>query len=90
MQNQNTSQICVNCVMDTSDTKISFDDRGFCDHCQTFYQQTLPNWPKSDLAKKHLTDMANEIKSNGKKKDFAKVRAQKSLRRATSAHKPCA
>ena len=70
MQNQNTSQICVNCVMDTSDTRISFDERGFCDHCQTFYQQTLPNWPKSDLAKKHLTDMANEIKSNGIKKDF--------------------
>ena len=46
MQNQNTSQICVNCVMDTSDTKISFDDRGFCDHCQTFYQQTLPNCEK--------------------------------------------
>jgi N-acetyl sugar amidotransferase len=31
-------QICNNCVMDTSDPKISFDKNGNCDHCQNFYK----------------------------------------------------
>ena len=28
--------ICKNCVMDTTDSKITFDDKGICDHCNTF------------------------------------------------------
>ena len=27
------NQICVNCVMDTSDSDISFDSEGVCNHC---------------------------------------------------------
>ena len=30
-------QICANCVMDTTDSRITFDARGVCDHCNTFY-----------------------------------------------------
>ena len=37
-------QICANCVMDTSDSRIRFDERGVCDHCNTFYSTILPNW----------------------------------------------
>ena len=40
------SQICNNCVMDTTDTKIRFDVNGICDHCNTFYEKTLPSWRK--------------------------------------------
>ena len=28
-------QICTNCVMDTTDSKITFDSNGVCDHCNT-------------------------------------------------------
>ena len=35
---------CLNCVMDTSDTGIKFDEKGFCDHCNLFYKNTLPYW----------------------------------------------
>lgn len=37
-------QICSNCVMDTSDPKITFNDKGVCDHCNGFYTNILPNW----------------------------------------------
>ena len=37
-------QICTNCVMDTSDSKITFDEKGVCDHCNDFYTNVLPNW----------------------------------------------
>lgn len=29
-------QRCTQCVMDTSDSKIIFDDEGICDHCRNF------------------------------------------------------
>ena len=31
-------QICTNCVMDTSDSRIKFDSNGICDHCNDFYK----------------------------------------------------
>ncbi|MBM3491317.1 MAG: hypothetical protein FJX68_12880, partial [Alphaproteobacteria bacterium] len=27
-------QVCVRCVMDTSDPAIAFDERGVCNHCR--------------------------------------------------------
>ena len=30
MNNHRNYQICSNCVMDTTDSEISFDERGFC------------------------------------------------------------
>ena len=31
-------QRCTKCVMDTTDSKIIFDEKGVCDHCNTFTQ----------------------------------------------------
>ena len=30
-------QICKNCVMDTTDSKITFDEKGVCDGQKTFF-----------------------------------------------------
>ena len=35
-------QVCTNCVMDTTDSKITFDDKGVCDHCNTFKNSIQP------------------------------------------------
>ena len=35
--------ICKNCVMDTSDSKIVFDELGICDHCNNF-KNIQPRW----------------------------------------------
>lgn len=37
-------QVCTNCVMDTSDSKIIFDENCMCDHCHDYYENILPNW----------------------------------------------
>lgn len=39
-----THQICINCVMDTTDQEIVFDDKGVCDHCNNYYKNILLNW----------------------------------------------
>src|SRR6266571_1199413 len=31
-------QICSNCIMDTTDSGITFDARGWCDYCNNYYQ----------------------------------------------------
>lgn len=58
-------QICSNCVMDTSDSKIVFDSNGRCDFCDDFYKNILPNWkPVEDNPE--LTKLAGIIKKKTK------------------------
>ncbi len=61
---------CSNCVMDTSDSQISFDENGVCDHCQTFYKKILPNWDTSKIGEEKLIKIIDKIKQEGKNKDF--------------------
>jgi len=63
-------QICSNCVMDTSDSKIVFDEKGVCDHCNDFYKNVLPNWHPDERGKKKLDEMVANIKKEGEGKDF--------------------
>ena len=37
-------QICTNCIMDTSDPNIHFDEKGWCDYCNNFHASIKPNW----------------------------------------------
>ena len=37
-------KICKNCVMDTTDPGIKFNQQGVCDHCTTFKTKILPHW----------------------------------------------
>jgi len=64
------SQICTNCVMDTTDSKISFDEKGVCDHCNTYYKDILPHWHTDERGEKALWNIINKIKEEGKGKDF--------------------
>ena len=63
-------QICKNCVMDTTDSKITFDDKGVCDHCNTYYKDILPNWHTDEKGTKALQKIINKIKKEGVGKDF--------------------
>ena len=63
-------QICVNCVMDTSDSQIVFDEKGMCDHCVGFYRQVLPNWHTDDRGRAELDGIVAKIKASGKGRDF--------------------
>lgn len=63
-------QICNNCVMDTSDSMIKFDEKGVCDHCNTFYTYTLPNWHTDERGQNDLHEIVKKIKRDGVGKDF--------------------
>lgn len=63
-------QICTNCVMDTTDSAITFDVNGVCDHCNTFYTKVKPNWDTGAKGQAELGRMVETIRAAGKGKDF--------------------
>jgi N-acetyl sugar amidotransferase len=63
-------QICTNCVMDTTDTKITFDENGVCDHCHTFYNDIKPHWHTDEKGWNEIVKVADTIKKEGEGKDF--------------------
>jgi N-acetyl sugar amidotransferase len=63
-------QICTNCVMDTTDTKITFDENGVCDHCHTFYNDIKPHWHTDEKGWNEIVKIADTIKKEGEEKDF--------------------
>ena len=56
--------------MDTSDSKISFNDEGVCDHCQTFNAKILPNWDTGEKGNNKLLKIVDQIKKESKNRDF--------------------
>ena len=63
-------QICSNCIMDTSDPRISFDSEGVCDYCNNFTATIEPSWDTGEKGKAELAELATKIKNEGKGKDF--------------------
>lgn len=63
-------QICTNCVMDTSDSNIIFDEKGVCDHCNDFYNNVKPNWHTDSIGRQELSSLVKKIKKEGEGKDF--------------------
>lgn len=63
-------QICTNCIMDTSDPHITFDEKGECDYCQNFKNIILPEWKYGADRIDELMVVAEKIKNDGKNRDF--------------------
>ncbi len=63
-------QICTNCVMDTTDSQIQFDERGVCDHCRDYYKNILPSWKTDESGFNEIMKTVEKIKKQGVGKDF--------------------
>lgn len=63
-------QICSNCVMDTSDSRILFDSNGVCDHCNDFINNIKPHWHTGESGRDQLQRIVEKIKKEGKGKEF--------------------
>lgn len=63
-------QICTNCVMDTSDSHIVFDENGVCDHCRGFNEHVEPNWHPNATGEKMFAEKVEKIKKDGRNRDF--------------------
>ena len=63
-------QRCTQCVMDTTDSKITFDDNGVCDHCRNFEQNIKPFWKPKENRFGELEELAKKIRKAGKGKKY--------------------
>ena len=63
-------KICTNCIMDTSDPHITFDEKGECDYCQNFKNIIVPEWKYGENRLDELMSVAEKIKKEGVGKDF--------------------
>jgi N-acetyl sugar amidotransferase len=62
-------QVCANCVMDTSDSGIVFDSRGWCDYCNNYYANILPNWHPDERGYAEILPTIERIKREGAGRD---------------------
>lgn len=63
-------RMCTSCIMDTSDSGITFDDQGICIYCNNFHHNIAPNWKIGELGKKKLLETVERIKAQGRANDF--------------------
>ncbi|WP_299866560.1 N-acetyl sugar amidotransferase [uncultured Hoeflea sp.] len=61
-------QICTNCIMDTSDSKITFDSDGVCEYCNNYRTNILPNWHTDERGARFIAAEVEKIKKAGEGK----------------------
>lgn len=67
---QRPYQQCLRCVMDTSDPEITFDVTGYCNHCVTFFDNTIKYSYLGANSDKELAKKIAKIKRRGKNKEY--------------------
>lgn len=70
MQNARPYQICVRCVMDTTDPDITFDERGVCSWCTRFDAEISPQWFPNAEGEKRFAAIVDSIKQENKSKEY--------------------
>lgn len=68
--NNRPFQRCTRCVMDTTDSKITFDDNGVCDHCRNFDKNIAPYWKPNENRMEELQKLAEKIRKAGKNSEY--------------------
>jgi putative aminotransferase len=63
-------QICVFCIMDSTDPNIIFDSSGTCAHCQNFNQVIASSWVDGNDDNKKLAELGDRIRQRNKGRDF--------------------
>jgi N-acetyl sugar amidotransferase len=56
--------------MDTSSSKIKFNNYGLCEYCINFDENIKPSWNNFSNNKKIFNQLSNSIRREGKNKDF--------------------
>lgn len=63
-------RVCSNCVMDTSDPEITFDEKGMCNHCADFKNVKSKIWFPNEMGELKLRDIYAKMKNESKSKDY--------------------
>ena len=56
--------------MDTTDSKITFDENGVCDHCRNFDKNIKPYWKPQENRFDELEELAAKIRKSGEGHDY--------------------
>ena len=56
--------------MDTTDSKITFDEHGVCDHCRNYDKNIKPVWKPQENRYDELKRLAARIRRDGRKKEY--------------------
>ena len=56
--------------MDTTDSKIKFDENGVCDHCRNFDKNIAPYWKPKENRFDELEILAEKIRKAGKNSEY--------------------
>lgn len=63
-------QICTNCVMDTTNPELFFDEKGVCNRCNEFKNRILPMWNYGKGREDVLKNTIQKIKEVGKNNKY--------------------
>jgi N-acetyl sugar amidotransferase len=63
-------QMCTCTVMDTTDSRISFDADGVSDHALDYYNNILPSWHPDERGAAQFKTILDRIKIDGRTRDF--------------------
>lgn len=63
-------QVCSNCVLDTTDDNIKFDEKGVCQYCNEYEQRVLPWWNHGKGHEEELKKLIADIKKSGEGKEY--------------------
>lgn len=67
LANQRT---CVNCIMDTTDPDIVFDELGVCNHCRHYAARAADEILSGNQAERYLSMLVDEIKRVGQGRPY--------------------
>ena len=70
MVNNSEYKVCSNCVMDTSDKNIEFDQNGVCVRCNEYRNTILPKWNYGNGHAEELEKLIDDIKRSGQGKEY--------------------
>jgi N-acetyl sugar amidotransferase len=63
-------QICTQCIMDTTDPDIQFDESGVCHHCTTYEHELSKRLYRGEEAKLKLNEVVVKMKRDGKGHEY--------------------
>lgn len=61
---------CTRCVMDTTDSDITFDENGVCNRCHEFDNRILNDWNYGKGHQEKLNELIAQIKQSGEGKEY--------------------
>jgi N-acetyl sugar amidotransferase len=70
---QREYRMCARCVMDTTDSDITFDDAGVCSHCRYVENQVKYYWFPDARGTAMLHDLIEQVKQYGRCKPYDSI-----------------